>query len=453
MPAPTITVDDVSTVLGLVGRDLLFELIEAVIAEDAPRAFALTDRAVESGHDLRLIIRELTKVVRDLMMVSVDPARAGEGDLAEGEIERLTVLAKQFSREDLMRAFELLAKAEQDIRTASHPRYHIEMLLLRWMHLRKLVPLIDLLEGGGGGAPTRSAIAPTSSRIAPTSGKLAPTKSALAPASDTLAPTTQKHRRTGERQGRSGHRARSAPVTAAPTSDTIAPGGGLKDKFLAEIRSTKNTLYSLAVAQAQRIDVSDDRITFTFASNQNVAREQLDQNREWLESVAHRLAGRRIQVTSAQLQAEPRVSQRLRSATANAGKRDLKAEALSSSGVQAMLDVFPAEIRDVEEMQRRPMNILEVMQQAKQVQEQLQKRMSDLRVEASAGGGMVTVVVNGAKQVQSITIDPEVVSKDDVEMLQDLIAAAVNDAVRKVDEQLGQSMSGLLGGLKIPGLS
>jgi nucleoid-associated protein EbfC len=99
------------------------------------------------------------------------------------------------------------------------------------------------------------------------------------------------------------------------------------------------------------------------------------------------------------------------------------------------------------------MNILEVMQQAKQMQEQLQKRMSELRVEASAGGGMVTVVVNGAKQVQSITIDPEVVSKDEVEMLQDLIAAAVNDASRKVDEQLGQSMSGLLGGLKIPGLS
>jgi nucleoid-associated protein EbfC len=99
------------------------------------------------------------------------------------------------------------------------------------------------------------------------------------------------------------------------------------------------------------------------------------------------------------------------------------------------------------------MNILEMMQQARQMQEQLQKRMSDLRVEASAGGGMVTVVVNGAKQVQSIKIDPEVVSKDEVEMLQDLIAAAINDASRKVDEQLGQSMSGLLGGLKIPGLS
>ena len=69
-----------------------------------------------------------------------------------------------------------------------------------------------------------------------------------------------------------------------------------------------------------------------------------------------------------------------------------------------------------------------------------------------AGGGMVTVKVNGTKQLESITLDPEVVSKDDVEMLQDMIVAAVNDAGRKVDEQIAQSMGGLMGGLKIPGL-
>ena len=98
------------------------------------------------------------------------------------------------------------------------------------------------------------------------------------------------------------------------------------------------------------------------------------------------------------------------------------------------------------------MNIQQMMEQAKQMQDRLQKQMADMRVEATAGGGMVTVVMTGAKQLQSITIDPEVVSKDDVEMLQDLIVAAINDATRKVDEQLGQSMSGLMGGLKIPGL-
>ncbi len=341
----TITVDDVATVLGLVGRDLLFEVIEAVIAEDGPRAFAATDRAVESGHDLRLIVRELTKVVRDMMMVSVDPARAGEGDLAEGEIERLTVLARQFSREDLMRAFDLLAKAEQDIRTASHPRYHVEMLLLRWMHLRKLVPLMDLLEGGSGGAPVRSPIAPTRSTLAPPSSKLAPTKTALAPASDTPAPTRNIVSPSSAKAAPA-----PAPAPVKPESDTVAPGGGLKDKFLAEIRANKNTLYSLAVAMAQRIDVTDERIIFTFASNQKVARGQLDSNREWLEGVAHRLTGRRIQVTSAQVQAEAAPPAGSVPAAPSAPKRDLKEEAKSSPGVQAMLEVFPAEIRDVEEM-------------------------------------------------------------------------------------------------------
>ena len=99
------------------------------------------------------------------------------------------------------------------------------------------------------------------------------------------------------------------------------------------------------------------------------------------------------------------------------------------------------------------MDIQAMMQQAQAMQERLKKQMAETRCEATAGGGMVTVVVNGNKQLQSLKIDPEVVSKDEVEMLQDLIAAAVNDASRKVDEQLGQSMSGLLGGLKIPGLS
>ena len=93
-----------------------------------------------------------------------------------------------------------------------------------------------------------------------------------------------------------------------------------------------------------------------------------------------------------------------------------------------------------------------MMKRAQEMQERLKAQMAGMRVEATAGGGMVTVAVNGTKQLQSVRIDPEVVSREDVEMLQDLIVAAVNDAGRKVDEQLGQSMSGLMGGLNIPGL-
>jgi hypothetical protein len=87
------------------------------------------------------------------------------------------------------------------------------------------------------------------------------------------------------------------------------------------------------------------------------------------------------------------------------------------------------------------------------MQERLQRQMSEMRVDAAAGGGMVKVTVNGNKQLLHVTIDPEVVSKDDLEMLQDLLVAAVNDAHRRVDEQLAAQMQGMMGGLRIPGMS
>jgi nucleoid-associated protein EbfC len=98
------------------------------------------------------------------------------------------------------------------------------------------------------------------------------------------------------------------------------------------------------------------------------------------------------------------------------------------------------------------MNIQNMMKQAQQMQERMQKQMDEMRIEATAGGGMVTVVINGAKQVQSLKLDPEAVSKDDVEMLQDLILAALNDAYRKADEAMSKQMQGMMGGMKIPGL-
>jgi DNA-binding YbaB/EbfC family protein len=98
------------------------------------------------------------------------------------------------------------------------------------------------------------------------------------------------------------------------------------------------------------------------------------------------------------------------------------------------------------------MDIQAMMKQAQEMQQRLQQQMTDIRVEATAGGGMVTVVVNGHKHLLTLKIDPEVVSKDDVGMLQDLIVAAINDAHRKVDDELKRSMGGMMSGLNLPGL-
>ena len=94
-----------------------------------------------------------------------------------------------------------------------------------------------------------------------------------------------------------------------------------------------------------------------------------------------------------------------------------------------------------------------LMKQLQQAQERIQKEIAALEIEAAAGGGMVKVVMDGQKNVKSLKIDPEVVSKDDVEMLQDLILAAVNEAGRKVDAEVQSKVGGLTGGMKIPGLT
>lgn len=94
-----------------------------------------------------------------------------------------------------------------------------------------------------------------------------------------------------------------------------------------------------------------------------------------------------------------------------------------------------------------------LMKQLQQAQEKIQAEIAALVVEASTGGGMVTVEMDGQKHVRRLKIDPEVVSREDVEMLQDLVVAAVNEAARKVDEEVQQKIGGLTGGLKIPGLT
>jgi len=98
------------------------------------------------------------------------------------------------------------------------------------------------------------------------------------------------------------------------------------------------------------------------------------------------------------------------------------------------------------------MNLQQLMKQAQQMQEKLQKQMESMVVDATAGGGMVSVKMNGQKQLLSIQIEPDVFSGGDKDMLQDLIIATVNEGVRKVDEAMQGQLGSMTGGLKIPGL-
>jgi hypothetical protein len=132
--------------------------------------------------------------------------------------------------------------------------------------------------------------------------------------------------------------------------------GALKDALLSEIRRSKTVFYNTVVAQAQKIDVTPGRVMFSFSPTQRTLRDMFEQNRVWLESVAERIAGRKVTVESSQHDAgppaEPKEAERSTSDQANRDDRKsaLKEQALADAGVQALLEVFPAEIRDVEEM-------------------------------------------------------------------------------------------------------
>jgi DNA polymerase III subunit gamma/tau len=359
----TIAADDVAIVLGLVGRDLLLDTIQAVADEDAPAAFALAARAVEMGYDLRAVCRELSRVVRDLLVLLVDPSRVNDPEIAgEGERDRLMTLGGRFSREDLLRAFDLLTRAEADVRVAAQPRYQLEMALLRWIHLRKLVPIEELIANLGSGSVSsrtppvaRSAIAATVVRPAPSvptgsgSSRTLPepstTKPAVTPSSSaTAAPVVSGFSRTTSQ----------TPAVSGFSRTTSAPEGNFKDALLAEIRKSKMAFYGTVVAQAQKIEVAGDRVTFTFSPSQRTLCDMFEQHRTWLETIAQQIAGRPIAVAGVQadaaLPAPADASQKPAEKTPADKKSALREQALADAGVQAMLDVFPAEIRDVEEM-------------------------------------------------------------------------------------------------------
>ena len=344
----TIVTDDVVTVLGLVGRDLVFDLLDAVASEDAPSAFALVERAIERGYDLRLLCRELARATRDLLILSVDPKRASDPDVAaDAERERLAAMAGQWSREDLLRAFDLLTKAEQEVRISDQPRYNLEMALLRLMHLRKLVPLSDLLSGGA-----RTSV-PGVPRVPEVPKGLVPKVPGVPNVPSVAKPLAPPG--TGN--------VRNQTSGTFGTPGTFGPGSsdGLKEKFLSEVKAAKSTFYNLVVASAYRIDVGPTGIVFTFLPNQKNAKSQCDEQKAWLQSIAEKVAGRPVPVSIAVADAgtppspasaaarEPSGELRRDEPGKKSSPEDLKAEAMANSTVQAVLEIFPVDKTTIEE--------------------------------------------------------------------------------------------------------
>ena len=333
---------DVSTVLGLIGRDQQFEVVETVASEDLPAAFALAGTVVESGFDLRIVCRELARLVRDLLVIKIDPTRIADPEIAaETERDRLTALAERFSREDLMRAFDLLGRTEFEIKSSSQPRHHFELALVKWIHLRQLTPLTDLIARFESGAP-----APVTGQRPQATAKppVSPAGSkAPVPPAGSKPPLPPAASKPPFPPGAS-----KPPLPPVASKPPLPPVADLKTTVLASIRESNKVFYGMVVAQAQKVDVEGDALVFTFAPVHQQLRGEFEKKRAWIEQLAHAASGRKIAVTAREgvaAAAAPTPGE-------DAGKNrraDLRARAKAEPTVQAVLDVFGGEIEDVEE--------------------------------------------------------------------------------------------------------
>ena len=325
-----VTTTDVSTVLGLIGRDLQFRILDTIAREDMADVFSLAGTVVEAGFDLRIVCRELARLVRDLMVIKIDDSRLQDPEIAgEGERDQLQALASRFSREDLMRSFDLLSRAEFEIKGSSQPRHHLEMALVKWIHLRKLTPLTELIGGLEGGRPSGLGLA--SPKPAPSASKPAarPVAAALPP-KPAAAPVSARSERSGG----------SSAQRPAPSADV-----DLKGALLAALRERNRVFYSMVVAQAKSVEVEGDGVVFTFAPVHKSLRAELERQRGLIEEIAEAVAGRRMKISAQEgppaAAAPDPAAQR---------KADLTARAKAEPSVQAVLDVFGGNIEDVEEI-------------------------------------------------------------------------------------------------------
>jgi DNA polymerase-3 subunit gamma/tau len=319
--ADKVTSKDVSTVLGLIGRDLQFEIADTVAREDAGAVFGLGQRVVDDGFDLRIVCRELARLMRDLMVLKIDPSRVDDPEIAaENEKEPLLALAKHFSREDLMRAFDLLSRTEFDIRNSSHPRHHFEMALMKMIHLRQLKPLSELLAGGR--MPEASPALSRPSVAAPAPKAAFPTRSAAAPT-----PAARP----------------SAPAQPKPSGD-------LKAALMSNVRETNKVFFSMVIAQAQSVEHEGDSLVFAFAPVHKSLRTQFEGKRGWLEQIAAQIAGKPIKVIAKDGDPAIAAAKSAETVQAAAKQADLKAKAKAEPGVQNILDVFGGDIESVEEI-------------------------------------------------------------------------------------------------------
>jgi DNA polymerase-3 subunit gamma/tau len=316
--------EDIAALLGLIDRELLLGVTQAIAGADSLAVLAQIERLSEYGADYRNFTRELMLLFRELLLVKLAPEDSPlAATLVPEERERLQPLAAAYSEEDLLRAFEVLTKVETDLRWAQDPRVTLEFALLKLAQMRKLVPLAELVGrverlAGGAAAPPRAA-APL------------PAVSAPAPrASGTSAPVAKPT-------------AAAPPEAAEPPAGGEEATGGLLPAMLAAAQVRPSLLHPLRNASA-RLE-KDVLVLEVLADFAPFVEAHIDDYRE----LASKAAGRALRVQLAATKPPSADCAPEESSPGEVKKKRLLTEASREPAVQEALELFKGKVVDVRE--------------------------------------------------------------------------------------------------------
>ncbi len=361
-----ITEEDVTTALGLVSAATLGRFAEAIANQDTPAMLSLVEEVFVRGYDLRNFTRELMAYLRHLLVVRSGITGSDVLGVTDVEVERLKQLASQFSEEDLVRCFHLLAETEKAIKDSPHPRFQLEIGLVKLTHatrlrtldelLRRLEEIESRLNGGNGGpnppTPIDNKIQNRTIAGNEPSNKVQPAPQPVAnrsneppdfPDFDFTEPVDLiEPELTPAFQPR--------PTTAGQKqpNTTSTPGGDQVEAILKEVQKMNRGLVLTALEDAQALEFHDGTLTATF-SNDDMFAKRLRDSGQLFRDIGERIFGRPVKIeVKITGQAEERLDE------AELKRRQLRERAMQSSAVRLIIEKTKAEILGVKEKENPP---------------------------------------------------------------------------------------------------
>ena len=311
--------DDLKEILGIISRDLLFEFSGAIFEEKPDQIFALVEKVIANGYDLRYFYKELIQHFRGLLLVASLDKPEDLLPLDSEDLARLKMEAQKVGPEDLLRYLLALQQGEQDLRYSSHPQIYLETLLVKLCHYRKITPLKELvremreIQKGGGGEP-------------------APSKRTLAPAKAGPVDKAQPNPETSRFQAPAGSGSLTTEKRTTPVS-TFA-------RIMEELQKEKAALAAI-VGQSSSHEFKGDTLEIFFESGKKFYLDMIQKELKWLEKAAAQVMGKKIEVKLS----APDVEER--------GRREREIEsALKDPTVQHFMNTFKAQVLSVHPIKR-----------------------------------------------------------------------------------------------------